>query len=155
MAAFPCSPVSEEVLYTRDCLSNLEAFRHDIPADTYEGCRRAAEAPKLAVYVENNIKEWELKRCVVSRYMHYVWIQEFHSEQIEKHKSEGTDQLFRYGRWLTVLLVLVFCDVPWIPLGFPEITTTVSTTASVNFGIGATQHRWCNGVHRSLPGSSS
>ncbi|XP_003747351.1 uncharacterized protein LOC100908286 [Galendromus occidentalis] len=57
----------DEVLYTRDCLSNLEAFRHDIPADTYEGCRPAAEAPKLAVYVENNIKEWELRRDYYDR----------------------------------------------------------------------------------------
>lgn len=51
-----------EVLYTRDCLSNLQYYRHDIPADTYEGCRPAAESPKLAVYIDNDIKELELKR---------------------------------------------------------------------------------------------
>ncbi|KAG8191212.1 hypothetical protein JTE90_021948 [Oedothorax gibbosus] len=46
---------------TRDCLSNLLSQRKDIPADTYDGCRAAAEQPKLAVYVENHIAQLELK----------------------------------------------------------------------------------------------
>ncbi|GFR25408.1 hypothetical protein TNCT_641481 [Trichonephila clavata] len=46
---------------TRDCLSNLEGQRKDIPADRYDGCRKAAEQPKLAVYVENHIPQLEIK----------------------------------------------------------------------------------------------
>ncbi|XP_054721457.1 uncharacterized protein LOC129231223 isoform X1 [Uloborus diversus] len=46
---------------TRDCLSNLESQKKDIPADRYDGCRKAAEQPKLAVYVENHISQLEIK----------------------------------------------------------------------------------------------
>ncbi|KFM65986.1 hypothetical protein X975_25143, partial [Stegodyphus mimosarum] len=46
---------------TRDCLSKLEAQKKDIPADKYDGCRKAAEQPKLAVYVENHISQLEIK----------------------------------------------------------------------------------------------
>ncbi|XP_028041042.1 uncharacterized protein LOC114251063 [Bombyx mandarina] len=52
---------AQEVI-TRDCLSNFRAFRTDIPADTYEGCRPAAKDLNLAHYVNNSIKEIDVKR---------------------------------------------------------------------------------------------
>lgn len=47
---------------TRDCLSNIVPFRRDVPADRFEGCRPAASQPKLAVYVDNSVKELDLKK---------------------------------------------------------------------------------------------
>lgn len=52
---------AEEVI-TRNCLSSLRAYRTDIPADHYEGCRPAATDVRLAHYVNNSIKELDIKR---------------------------------------------------------------------------------------------
>ncbi|CAG5056079.1 unnamed protein product [Parnassius apollo] len=52
---------AQEII-TRDCLSNFRPFRTDIPADTYEGCRPAAKDVNLANYVNNSIKELDVKR---------------------------------------------------------------------------------------------
>lgn len=40
---------------TRDCFSTLaNGFRTDLPADRYEGCRKAAKDVRLGHYVFNN-----------------------------------------------------------------------------------------------------
>lgn len=49
-------------IITRDCLSSLVPYRTDIPADKYEGCRHGTLDPKLANYVNNSIKEINVKR---------------------------------------------------------------------------------------------
>ncbi|KAJ0179444.1 hypothetical protein K1T71_005156 [Dendrolimus kikuchii] len=51
-----------QTVITRDCLSNFKSFRTDIPADNYEGCRAAAKDVNLANYVNNTIKELDIKR---------------------------------------------------------------------------------------------
>lgn len=52
---------AEEVI-TRDCLSSVKGIRTDIPADHYEGCRASTVDVKLANYVNNTIKELDIKR---------------------------------------------------------------------------------------------
>lgn len=47
---------------TRECLSTIKSFRTDIPADLYEGCRPAAKDVRLAHYVNNTIKELDIRR---------------------------------------------------------------------------------------------
>jgi len=47
---------------TRDCLSALKPYRFDIPADKYEGCYQGAPDFNLAHYVNNTIKELDIKR---------------------------------------------------------------------------------------------
>ncbi|XP_058459961.1 uncharacterized protein LOC131435783 [Malaya genurostris] len=47
---------------TRDCLSALQGFRTDIPADKYEGCYKSAKDEQLAHYVNNSIKQLDVRR---------------------------------------------------------------------------------------------
>lgn len=49
-------------IITRDCLSTLVPYRTDLPPDKYEGCRQGTYDPKLANYVNNSIKEINVKR---------------------------------------------------------------------------------------------
>ncbi|XP_037086549.1 uncharacterized protein LOC119107242 [Pollicipes pollicipes] len=61
-----CVKVTEkkgaDTLITRDCLSVLQWNRRDVPADHYEGCRRAADDPRLGLYTFNSLKELDTKR---------------------------------------------------------------------------------------------
>lgn len=54
-----------DVMVTRDCLSNLEGHRRDIPADRYEGCRSSAKDPLVGQYIFPSVPEIDHKRLVV------------------------------------------------------------------------------------------
>lgn len=61
-----CVKVTERkgasVTITRDCLSSFRGFRTDLPADRYEGCRKAALDPRLGHYVNNSITQLDIHR---------------------------------------------------------------------------------------------
>lgn len=57
-----CSRFTGQDVITRDCLSSIKGIRTDIPADHYEGCRSSTIDWKLANYVNNSIKEIDVKR---------------------------------------------------------------------------------------------
>lgn len=48
-------------IITRDCLSSMKGIRRDLPADHYEGCKRASTDVMLGHYVNNSVKELDVK----------------------------------------------------------------------------------------------
>lgn len=49
-------------IITRDCISQIRPTRTDIPPDHYEGCRPAVRDERLAHYVNNSIKEYDIRK---------------------------------------------------------------------------------------------
>jgi hypothetical protein len=78
---FLISVTSADEVITRNCLSQVEYSRHDVPADKYEGCRPAAKDIQLAHYVNNSIKQLDVKRYgidVFNDYYQYHFIYTLH-----------------------------------------------------------------------------
>lgn len=55
-------PLPAQETITRECLSAIINLRTDVPADRYEGCSSAAKDVRLAHYVNNSIKEYDIRR---------------------------------------------------------------------------------------------
>lgn len=94
-----------ETIITRSCLSSLIGKRTDIPADRYEGCRKASVDVNLARYVNNTIKELDIKR---DYYDSTTWCFCFLDQRCNNSSfilpSFG---LILFGVWITNLVVKV------------------------------------------------
>lgn len=64
VATNPSLLCAGEMIVTRDCLSNLEGHRRDIPNDRYEGCRPATHDVLLGNYIFPSIPEIDQTRLV-------------------------------------------------------------------------------------------
>ncbi|UYV80292.1 hypothetical protein LAZ67_18002327 [Cordylochernes scorpioides] len=98
-----------EMLITRDCVSNLEIHRRDLPADRYEGCRPGAKEPKRAVYVENDIVQLEIKHtsCLSLRFHRDYWTNKTFCFCEFDHWCNGGSRYAAQGGLVTVALVLL------------------------------------------------
>ncbi|XP_062558484.1 uncharacterized protein LOC134223355 [Armigeres subalbatus] len=84
---------------TRECLSTLRGFRTDVPADKYEGCRPAAKDEQLAHYVNNSIKQLDVKRDYFPQTTFCFCFLD--------HRCNGAPRLGGVSTWLGLTVVMV------------------------------------------------